>query len=105
MNLNVRTVTTWDENAQIILTGKEYEVVKKEYVNMVNCLNRIGMIIQMTEAKHILNGTVKVGFEKLNPETKQFDPVEGKELEELKKQFDDQMEKIKTVNQNINTSK
>lgn len=71
----VRSVPTWTNDAVITLTGYEWEAIQ-------NGLTQVQIAQQAAQAvlsRHIVEGIIKLDFEKLNPQTLQYEQMTDEE--------------------------
>lgn len=83
-----RTVPFWDPQVDINVKGFEWEAIQNSLTNI-----QMGQqAAQSVMSRNILNGTIQLDIEKLNPESLQYEEMTDEEkapyLEDLKKQMD-----------------
>lgn len=87
----VRNVPVWDPNALIEITGIEFEAIQ-------NGLTQIQLAQQATQSvmsRNILNGTITMEFEKLNPQTLRYEAMTAEEQAPHVEQFNKQVAAFK----------
>lgn len=84
----VRNIPTWPSDAKIELTGFEWEALQNALVQM-QVAQQVGQAVM---SRNIINGVISMDFEKLNPQTLQYEPMTEEEKaphrEELAKLID-----------------
>ncbi len=66
----VRNVPVWASDAEIVLTGFEWEAIQNALVQV----QIAQQAAQSVMSRNIISGVVKMDFEKLNPQTLQYEP-------------------------------
>lgn len=90
----VRAVPTWDPNAQFMVPGYLWESIQNGLV----AVQQAQQAAQAVMSHHIVNGTIKMDFEKLvNPNTGEYGPMTDEEKAEHVKAFDESIERVKTA--------
>lgn len=87
----VRTVPYWGNTADINVKGFEWEVIQ-------NALGQLALASQATQAvmsRNIVEGTIKMRFEKLNPLTVGYDPMTDEEQAPYIADYNVMIEKFK----------
>lgn len=87
----VRNVPVWASDAKIEISGFEWEAIQ-------NGLVQVQIMQQAAQAvmtRNIVNGTIKMDFEKLNPKTLQYEPMTDEEKAPHQAQFAKIIETIK----------
>lgn len=76
MNLPaVRSIPTWDNKAEIVITGYEWEAIQNGLAQVQGALQASQGIM----SRHIINGVIGMEFEKLNPTTLQYEKMSEEE--------------------------
>lgn len=90
----VRSFPTWGPDAEIKVNGRIWEVIN----NGLSAIQEAQQAAQSVLTENILNGTMKMDFEKLNPETLEYVPMTDEEKEPHMKEFEKAVEMIKNRN-------
>lgn len=87
----VQSIPTWSADAKIEVTGSEWEALQ-------NGLTQIQLAQQAAQAvmtRAIINGVIKMDFEKLNPQTLQYEPMSDEEKATHVENFNKAIENVK----------
>lgn len=79
-----RNIPVWDPNSKIQIFGYEWEII-------YNTVAQMQLLAQATNAvmsRNIVNGTIGMDFEKLNPETLQYETMAEEDKAPLKESFE-----------------
>lgn len=87
----IRNIPTWDKNAKIELYGYEWEVL----YNSIAGLQVLQQVAQGVMSRNVLNGTVDMDFQKLDPATLQYVDMTDEEKASYKKDFATMIENVK----------
>lgn len=71
----VRNIPIWDAEARISVTGYEWEAIQ----NALGQLNIAQQAAQSVVSRNLVEGTIKMKFEKLNPLTVQYEDMTAEE--------------------------
>lgn len=92
----VRNVPVWKSTDKFEMNGLEFQ----EIFNFLNNINGAYMATQSIMNKNIMNGTVKMQFEKINPETGQYEPLSGDDAKPYEDDFNAMVETVRKQNEN-----
>lgn len=87
----IRNIPTWDKNAKIELYGYEWEVL----YNSIAGLQVLQQVAQGVMSRNVLNGTVDMDFQKLDPATLQYVDMTDEEKASYKKDFATMIENVR----------
>lgn len=87
----VRSIPTWDNNAEIKITGYEWEALQNGITQMQGTMQAAQAIM----SRHIINGTIGMEFEKLDPKTLQYGEMTAEEKAPYIEDFKRAIEAIK----------
>jgi hypothetical protein len=87
----VRTIPTWTPDSTIEIKGFEWEAIQ----NALGSLNFAMQAAQSVMSRNILNGTITMDFEKLDPATLQYVAMDETEKAEHREQFAQQIAAFK----------
>lgn len=84
----VRSIPVWDPNAKIEVTGFEWEAINNGLLQVQIAQQAVQAIM----SRNIVEGTITLDFEKLNPKSLQYEPMTDGEkapyIENMKKTID-----------------
>lgn len=89
----IRNIPVWEPQATIEVKGFEWEAIQ-------NGLTGVQMGLQAAQSimsRNILNGTITMDFEKLNPTTLQYEAMSDEDAKPHAEQFNAQVEAFKTA--------
>lgn len=86
-----RNIPTWDKNAKIEILGYEWEVI----YNTVAQMQLLGQATNAVMSRNIVNGTINMDFEKLDPQTLEYGPMTDEEKQPLLEEFQNTIQAIK----------
>ena len=95
---SIRNVPIWDGNAKFEVYAFEWEAIQNGLVN----IQLAQQAAQSVMSRNILNGVVRMDFEKLNPQTLQYEPMDDEEKKEYADQFNETIESFKKANEVVN---
>src|ERR1700753_3291252 len=78
-----RSVPVWDPQVDIHIKGYEWEVI----YNFIGSSQVAAQAAQGVMSRNIVNGTIKMEFEKLDPQKLQYVEMTDEEKAPLRKQF------------------
>lgn len=87
----VQSIPTWSADAKIEVTGAEWEAIQ-------NGLTQIQLAQQAAQAvmtRALVDGVIKMDFEKLNPQTLQYEPMSDEEKASHVENFNKAIENVK----------
>lgn len=87
----VQSIPTWSADAKIEVTGAEWEAIQ-------NGLTQIQLAQQAAQAvmtRALVDGVIKMDFEKLNPQTLQYEPMSDEEKASYVENFNKAIENVK----------
>lgn len=87
----VRNIPVWSPQAKIELTGYEWEAIQNGLVQV----QVMQQVAQGVMSRHIVNGTIKMDFEKLNAQTLQYEPMTDEEKAPHQEEFAKLIETVK----------
>lgn len=87
----IRQVPQWKSTDTITLNGLEFEAI----YNFINGVQGAYGAMQSVMQRNIVDGTIKIGFEKLNDEKTAYVPMTDEEQAPHKAQFDEMLNKLK----------
>ena len=87
----VRNVPVWASDAEIVLTGFEWEAIQNALVQV----QIAQQAAQSVMSRNIISGVVKMDFEKLNPQTLQYEPMADADKKQHQEAFAKMIEGIK----------
>lgn len=87
----IRQVPQWKSNEPIDMLGIEFEAI----FNYIASASAANAAVQAIMNRNILNGKVKVTFEKLSPDGEAYVPMSDDEQAPLKAEFDNLIAQIK----------
>lgn len=87
----VRNVPTWKHTDNIVVTGYEWEAIQ----NSLAHLQLAQQAAQSVMSRNIVNGTIQMDFEKLNPQTLQYEPMTDAEKQPHREDFAKMLEAFK----------
>lgn len=87
----VRTIPTWNPEANITLKGFEWEAIQ----NGLGSLQLSMQAAQSVMSRNIIDGNIQMDFEKLNNATMQYEPMTEEEKAPHRKAFDEQIAAFK----------
>lgn len=87
----IRNIPTWDKDANIELKGYEWEVI----YNSIASLQVLQQVAQGVMSRNVLNGTVDMDFQKLDPQTLQYVNMTDEEKASYKAEFASMIENVK----------
>lgn len=96
----IQNVPTWNKDADINVKGYEWELI----YNGVVQLQSIAQAAQSVMSNNITNGTIKMDFRKLDPETLTYVAMSDEEKAPYQKEFADIIEKVNQAKTMINTT-
>jgi hypothetical protein len=88
----IRNVPTWDKEADIELKGYEWEVLYNSIAN----LQILQQVAQGVMSRNVLNGTINMDFQKLDPTNLSYVDMTDEEKAPYKKDFATMIEKMKS---------
>jgi hypothetical protein len=83
----VRNYPVWDQNANIVIKGFEWEAIQ----NGLAQIQLAQQAAQSVMSRNIVNGTISMGFEKLDPQTLQYVAMTAEEAAPHIKQFEEEL--------------
>ena len=86
----IRTVPKWDSTAEIVITGLEWELIYNTLLNTQGALQAS----QAVMSRNIVNGQIKLDFEKLNSKTLQYEEMPEDEKAPL---IEDSMKQLSAI--------
>lgn len=87
----VRNVPTWEADATIKLSGIEWEVI----FNGLSQLAQLQQAAQGIMSRNILDGTIKMVFQKLDAATMQYGEMTPEEMKPYQEQFSQMIANVK----------
>ena len=87
----VRNVPTWGQNAKIEVTGFEWEAIQ----NGLSHIQLAQQAAQSIMSRNIVNGVIKMDFEKLNPTTSQYEAMTPEEKAPYAAEFEEMINSFK----------
>ncbi len=86
----IRTVPKWDSTAEIAITGLEWELIYNALLNTQGALQAS----QAVMSRNIVNGQIKLDFEKLNAKTLKYEEMPEDEKAPL---VEDSMKQLSAI--------
>jgi len=93
-NEPIRNTPIWKGEDKIEMNGAEFEHI----FNYISNVNGAYMAIQSVMNKNIINGTIKMQYEKLNPNTGQYETLTGEDAKPYEDEFDTMVNAVKSQN-------
>ena len=87
----VRQVPVWANDAKIEMTGFEWEAIQ----NAIVYAQMGAQATQSVMSRNIMNGVIKMDFEKLNPQTLEYEPMTDEEKKPYQEEFQQAIINIK----------
>lgn len=87
----VQSVPNWAPDAEIVVTGIEWETIQ----NGLIAVQGAQQAAQAVMSRNIINGVIKMDFEKLNPQTLTYEPMTDEEKAPYLENFAKAVEKVK----------
>ena len=89
----IQSIPTWAGDSKIEVTGKEWEAIQ----NGLTSIQYAQQAAQAVMSRAIVEGVIKMDFEKLNPQTMQYEPMTDEEKAPHLENFNTAIEKIKAA--------
>lgn len=89
----VRNIPVWASDAKIEITGFEWEAIQNGLVQT----QIMQQAAQSVMSRNIVNGVIKMDFEKLNPQTLQYEPMTEEEKAPHIEEFNKLIESVKSA--------
>lgn len=93
----VRNFPIWDKNAKIEMFGYEWEIIFNSIAN----LQVLQQATNSVMSRNIVNGTINMDFEKLNPGTLEYSAMTDEEKVPYKKEFNEMLDKMRGAAQDM----
>lgn len=87
----VRSIPTWPQDAKIEVTGFEWEAIQNAIVQMQVAQQAAQSIM----SRNILNGQITMDFEKLNPQTLEYEPMNVEEKQKHVNEYNEMLANFK----------
>lgn len=87
----VRSIPTWPQDAKIEVSGFEWEAIQNAIVQM----QMAQQAAQSIMSRNILNGAITMDFEKLNPQTLEYEPMSPDEKQKHIEEYNGMLAKFK----------
>lgn len=89
----IKNFPVWEQDAQIIVSGREWEVLFNSIMSMQESFQAINAVM----SRNIMNGVIKMDFEKLNPKTLQYEKMTDEEKAPQAEEFSNAVAAIKVA--------
>jgi len=93
----VQSIPTWAGDAKIEVTGAEWEAIQ----NGLTSIQYAQQAAQAVMSRAIVEGVIKMDFEKLNPQTLQYETMTDEEKAPHLENFNAAIEKVKAAAKEI----